>query len=498
MTGLHEAPRTRSYSHGMPTLITAAVIAAGSAATVVAATFMGADLGQMLIAATIAVGVAIYALRSPTFAVMLMIVTLFLRTPLASGSKLPVELWLLVFALLAVATVLWMERTRNRVRGIGPVEWAMVLYLLWNVYSMVSPHKYPAIDTINGGPLPVGRFIVIATVIPFVLYMVGRYTFDRPAAVRALLWTVLLLAAYSAAVSIMPFAGLGDFVWPQYIVTDPAWSGRAVGIFNQPVVNGMVLTLGFAIAVFVLSQRGEAKWQRWAAAAIAVSCGVGIFLTYTRAVWLSALLVLVLGALLAKGYRSGFVAGLGLVTTAVLVNWSTFTSTDREAGGVASESEIYSRLNDIETALWARSHKPLEGWGIGRFPAVNTHHHQRWSPDVPWIGGFGEVAHTHEMGLLAELGVIGLALWLGVLVCVAIWLRNAYRNLGDRDLCGRPLAVIGIMALTILLCTGLTVDLRYFDFPTAVTFLVIGIAVGWSQRTESVPDGVEREWQRHG
>jgi hypothetical protein len=42
------------------------------------------------------------------------------------------------------------------------------------------------------------------------------------------------------------------------------------------------------------------------------------------------------------------------------------------------------RLNDAQTALWVAL-KPLTGWGIGRFAAVNTYHHQQWSPAIPWM-----------------------------------------------------------------------------------------------------------------
>ena len=47
------------------------------------------------------------------------------------------------------------------------------------------------------------------------------------------------------------------------------------------------------------------------------------------------------------------------------------------------------------------------------------------------------------------------------------------------------------MALTILVCTGLTVDLRYFDFPILVTFLIAGVAVGWADRAAQGPAAVE-------
>jgi O-antigen ligase len=390
-----------------------------------------------------------------------------------------------VFVALVIATALWMDRTPTRLRGIGAVEWAMALYLMWNVYSMFAAHKYTAGDQLTNEATSVWRFITIGTLIPFVMYVVGRYTFDRTAAVRVLLWTILTLAAYSAAVSIMQFTGPTDWVWPRYIVDsspEDTWVGRAVGVVHQPVVNGLILLLGFAVAMLLISSRSEPTWRKWLAFVIAIGCGYSVYLTHTRAAWLSGAVMLIIGALLARGYRTGFIAALGITATIIAINWPVFTSADRQVGGVASVNEVDDRLNTTQTALWAAAQKPLAGWGIGRFQAVNTYHHQQWSPDTPWIRGYAIVSHGNELGILAELGAIGLALWICVLALVAYRLRDAYRTLPDDDWCGKPLAVTAIMAMAILVCTGLTVDLRFFDFPTAAVFLLIGIAVGWSDR----------------
>jgi O-antigen ligase len=236
---------------------------------------------------------------------------------------------------------------------------------------------------------------------------------------------------------------------------------------------------------------------------VAAACGFGIYLTYTRAVWLSAVCVLIIGAVLAKGFRRGFVAVLCVVIAFVVVNWTTFTSTDRLAGGVASPGEVEARLNVNRTALWAAAREPLEGWGIARFRVVNLYHHQQWSQGVRWEAGYGEASHENELGILAELGAIGLLAWICVLALIAYRLWKAYQTLPDDDLCGKPLAVIAIMAMVILVSTGLTVDLRYFDFPTAVIFLLAGIAVGWSDRnkradTPPLGDLVGPPQQRHG
>ena len=287
--------------------------------------------------------------------------------------------------------------------------------------------------------------------------------------------------------SILQFTGPTAWVWPRFIVDgslseNETWYGRAVGVFNQPVVNGMIMVLGFAVAMLLMSRHSERAWQRWLVLVIAVACGFGIYLTHTRIVWLSGAVVLIIGALLARGYRTGFIAALGITATIIAINWSVFTSTDREAGGVGSPGEVQDRLNMIQTALWAFAQKPIAGWGIGRFFAVNTYHHQQWAPDTPWIRGYAISSHQNEMGILAELGLIGLALWICVLALIAYRLWNAYRTLPDDDLCGKPLAVTAIIAMAILVCGGLSCDLRFFPFATATIFLLAGVAIGWSDR----------------
>lgn len=441
---------------------------------------IGAKSGFLLLVGAAAAALGLCSLISPVLGAVLLLVTMFLRLPIRAAVVLPIEIFLAVFAGLVLATVLWLDRTRDRVRGIGPIEWAMAAYLTCNVYSMVAPHQYPPGDPLLGTDLPIPRFIVVGALIPFTMYIVGRYTFDRSSSVRALLWVILALVSYSAAVSIMPSIGLADLVWPRFIVTDvrPSWAGRAVGIFNQPVANGMVLVVGFAIAMVLFHRRNDPAWQRCAALAVAIASGCGLYLTHTRAVWLAGVVVLIIGALLAKGYRRGFITILALLGVAVAVNWTAFTSADRTAGGVGSDVEVQSRLNDMQTALWAFTQKPVDGWGIGRFQSINTIHHQQWAADVPWSSGFGEVSHQNELAILAELGVLGLAAWIAVLALVVHRLWNAYRTLPDQELCGKPLAIMAMMAIAVLICAGLTVDLRYFDFPTAVIFLLAGVAVG--------------------
>ena len=448
----------------------------------------GAKFGQLLVLGAVALVLGAMVLRSPPFATIILIIAMGLRN--ATPHVLPIDLFWVVFAGAVGAWVLWMDRNPDRPRGMDAIEWAMVLYMAWNVCSMITPHEYIATQLVTWGsgrivtavPADVWRLILIQMLLPLLLYRVGRHAFDRAAVVRALLWTILLLAAYSAAMSIMQFTGPTELVWPRYIVEDTVWPDRASGVFRQPNVNGWLLALGLAIAMLLLSRRSEPTWRRWFAFVVAIACGCGIYLTHTRVAWLSGVVVLIIGALLARGYRKGFIVAICLVASAVAVNWSAFASTDRKAGGVGSVNEVQDRLNANQTALWAFTRKPFAGWGIGRFQAVNTYHHQQWAPDVPWIRGYGAAAHETELGILVEVGVIGFALYVCMLVLVIRRLWTAYRTLPDHDLCGKPLAVTAIMAIATLICTGTAVDLRLFDFPMLPIFLLAGITVSWSDR----------------
>ena len=123
----------------------------------------------------------------------------------------------------------------------------------------------------------------------------------------------------------------------------PAWPDRANGVFNQPVGNGMVLIVSMVIAIMLASDRAEPTWRRALLWLYVAPSALAIYLTHTRAIYLAFVLVLILGVILASGARAVFASLLGAIALFVVLNWSTFTSSDRAAGGVDSKSEVWDR-----------------------------------------------------------------------------------------------------------------------------------------------------------
>lgn len=437
------------------------------------------SVGTGVLLAAVGIAIVLVGLASPVLAVLLFLLAGFLRLALPVPF-LPVDPFVLAFAGVFCSAGIAIMRRVNRLPQLGAVEAFMLLYLVWSMGSAIVPHTYSATVPIAGEELPVWRFIIIGTVIPFALYGVGRFVFDRDAMLRRLLWFVLLLAAYSATASVLQFYGPPALVWPSFIVEDPSWPGRAVGVLDQPVVNGLILIIGFVVALH-LARPPATPWQQVGLYALAGLSAFAILLTRTRVIWLAFGIVLLTGAMLARRSRAGFVVGTSVAVLGVAANWNTFTSAERSAGGVASESEVDDRLNAFATSIWAIREKPLGGWGIGRFAPVNTYHHQRWSPDIDWIRGYGIVSHFNEAGIAVELGLVGLALWLAVLALVSRKLLAAIRALPADSPAG-GVALIALLSFVSLIVAGATVDLRFFILPTALVWLMVGITVGYAER----------------
>ena len=166
----------------------------------------------------------------------------------------PVDPFVIAFAGVVASTWIWMARRRPGLSAVevDPVLGAIVLYIMWNVISMVLPHPYPPGSPLRQEPFSVQRFIVIGTLMPLAMFFIGRWVFISRRAIRVMLWAIVGFGAYSTVVSIFQFHAPA-LVWPRYIVDAPNWEGRANGVFNQPVVNGLVLIVGFLVALLIAS-----------------------------------------------------------------------------------------------------------------------------------------------------------------------------------------------------------------------------------------------------
>ena len=449
--------------------------AAGLAVLALVLLRAGTAVGPTALVLGTALLIALAALRDSGSATILWLAASVLSLGLNQSGALSLDRLAFV-ALVAV----WFGEVisgKRHLARFGGVEAMMFLYVAVQIGSALAPHELAATSS-DGRVISLVQLIQTSSIVPFTLYMVARSAFGSAVAVRRFLWFVIGFATYLSLTNIAQFNGLDSLVWPKFILTS-TWRNRAPGIFDQPIVSGLVIAIGLAASLFVASQRDERL--RWVAAACVLPMGPGIFYTHSRAPLLAAIIVVFGGLIFAGGFRTGFAILAATALLIVAANWSTVTSSDRSKGGVSSSGEIEDRLNSMATAQWAIVRKPVFGWGIGRFGQLNTIHHQQWG-HLDWRRGYGITSHETQHGIAAELGLVGLTAWLGLLLAIVVRVGKAWRALPRSGITGRGLGTVFFLAFTAWLASSTTFEIRFFQIMNAFIFIWAGMVVALAER----------------
>lgn len=382
------------------------------------------------------------------------------------------EIERLAFAALAAGWFIQVVTGTQTLKRFGLTEATMVLFLLAHLISAVAPHALP-----ETASLPAQTLIVDGVFLPLAAYVMGRQALADARSIRVLMWFLVWLGLYLAAICIMQRYGGSSLVFPRQIVDASLGVNpeRSRGPLLNSAADGIIMDFSLAAALF-LGQQREVR-HRWIALLTAVLLPLGIFTTQTRAIYLGAAVVILGGVVFARGYRRWYVYLLAAAVAVIGVNYQTFLSSDRTQGGVTSAGEVESRLNDWATAIWAFEQKPAFGWGIARFPEVNTTYHQAW-PGVDWQLGWGYLSHNTHLAFAAELGTVGVVIWVAVLGSILGRSIAAWRKLPSRGIVSRPLVLAFWFSFLAWLLNAAVIDVRLFIAINAIIFTWAGMLAG--------------------
>ena len=266
------------------------------------------------------------------------------------------------------------------------------------------------------------------------------------------------LAALFAAVGLIERGARDLIFYTPAVQVGNAYSGffRVTSLFRDPSLYGRYVVLGLAVVLAV-------AWYRRIRLAIAVGLVVflfaGLFFSYSQSS---------LAALFAVALLVGIVAGdrpvrLGAVIITVFVIAAGGALVANKAASAGTQRATSDRSRRIQLTAKVIAHHPLVGVGIGSQP----HASQAESKDGGPAGLF--VSHTTPLTVLAELGIIGFALYLALLGGTTRALARVWRI--DRVF---GLALGGVfLALFVHSCfySG------FFEDP--ITWLVLGITASF-------------------
>ena len=248
---------------------------------------------------------------------------------------------------------------------------------------------------------------------------------------------------------------------------------RISGPYDVPETYGLTLVSCLAATMYWLLAWPRTGWARASGIAIAVIEAAGIFFTYFRVGWISALIV-VLAAIGLRPGRYGralataFIAGLLAFPLYVLVEQNKTVSTR-----VQNTNNIYVRLATYEQAWQIFKTDPLVGIGFERYDTVSS------TLPVVVVHNAQSVTFPHSslFEVLAEDGIIGLiafaaAGW-GVVCLVRAINRPARRGGPDAVLAG-----VLVAASVAYLIYSLTLEMLPYSPSNEMFAILLGLAAG--------------------
>ncbi len=208
-----------------------------------------------------------------------------------------------------------------------------------------------------------------------------------------------------------------------------------------------------------------------------------LYLTGSRSGIVAAFVgLVVLGAIVARRRTAAARGVLVFAVVAVAAMFLSYRSMiGRDVAGELAKRSVAIRFELLRTGLGVMATRPLLGVGIDRFYLVARRHA---TPEIlaMWRGRLSP--HNDFLRIGAELGLVGLGLFLWILVSAGRRMWVALRQTRDARLAGLA-GGLGAFLVTSVASNPLVVrDVSY------VFWIALGLAVGYSARLQSVTQSV--------
>lgn len=368
----------------------------------------------LALAGAFAIAFVTITLLNLTAGVCIFAVLSFLDEVLPSGGFSINKLMgiLLIVSWLAAVTA-GEDRRRKLFENFGFL-YLLVLFIAWAGLSATwADDPGAAIGAVTRYAPNVALFLIV--------YAAVRTRHDALLVVGALVVGTLISAAYGIVIPV-----------PADV------DGRLSGALGNANATATALAVGVALAGALAIALRDNPWLRFGAAVGVPLCFVALFLTVSRG-GLVALGAVLIAAVLMAGRRR--TVALALTAVAVIGSIGYFAAiAPPEARDRIVQSDGGAGRSDIWTVGWRMVEaNPVAGIGAGNFATSSVHYllEPGAIQRADFIVDDPKVAHNTYLEILAELGAVGLALFLGILACTfgfAFKAVRAFARLGDRQM----------------------------------------------------------------
>jgi O-Antigen ligase len=245
---------------------------------------------------------------------------------------------------------------------------------------------------------------------------------------------------------------------------------RVTSLFGDPSLYGRHVVLGIGIALALLVAQ---RWRTWPLIGLVVVMWAGLLFSYSQSS-MAALLLVTLALALATGDRRVRRA-VGVLALVAALGAAGYVSV-RLVDGEDLNRITSDRTERVEDTARVIGEHPVAGVGIGGQPRASRELADSAEPTPTFV------SHTTPLTVAAELGVIGLALYVWLLVGgVRLIARVRRRDEAFGLALGASFLALFVHAL---FYSGFLED--------PLTWLVLGVGAGWLSWLDSQMTAAER------
>jgi len=399
----------------------------------------------------------------------------WLDMPLGGGLPTASPDRVLFVALLGICTVRWIQRPDTLVRP-GRIELAMGLFLLVAVASNLVAGPSVEVNGAGGRHLDF-IFLGQSYAIPFLGYFLAKNLLHERRHLHALLVVCVAMGCFIGGVGILQqFTGFSMFRPTRYEIIH---EGRATGTLSSAAHFGLVVSMCLFPGILLL-RRARALTGRISLLAAVSVILVAVALCKTRAAYVGVFAGLaVLGRWDRRLGRALVIAAL-FVTLGLLLAWPLMARTDFVSGRLSDPTPIRNRIALTGTALNMVAHRPVFGFGFGRYRFAEER-----MPYLSSLGGVSRawayslhVPHNEYLHVLVLTGLVGFLPYLYVLVSCLRSVVRGYRELLARGGIESDVALAAMLGLVAYLLNGFFSELMFTWYGSNIVFVLLGAVEG--------------------
>lgn len=337
-----------------------------------------------------------------------------------------------VFLLLIGNFLVGWWRGKHDLLSLEFVDYLMAAFLVWlaartftQPLGPIAPHQpHTLMHLING------------YCIPMALYFVLRTSRPERKDLRLAFWIIVVFGVYLSLTAFLEVSKQWSWVYPRFIANPEMGIhfGRGRGPMLQSVRLGVCLIACWtSIVLFTvwLKPTSRVAWLL-ALASLPLFFG-GIFVTYTRSIWMGLVFVVAMlavsclrGATRKTVIVSGVLGGVLLLCIA----GPHLIAFKREYSAAETRESTYMRAAFAYVSLQMFQDRPVAGFGFNQFNAANRPYLADRSTNIRLESIRGYVHHNSFLSLLVDLGIIGFSLYAMLFVG---FLRHSWRLWRSHD-----------------------------------------------------------------